>query len=219
MNFNKHWSKYKIRSVKCCSPEIKQCGPLSHVGTCWSLWIDAKYQRSCFVALLTDQNVLIKWITWWRCGQLWSSFPNPSWSTMKDSIITRQYTNHKSDKTQSWIYSITDDRSTCIHSDTRDVWLVFPSTLTVWDALKKSSVFMVMAEDDVENWLIDWLGLMSHPTHFWPYGDMMKMMNDCQSPSKGVSIHPGTTILEKHGPGGKEEEIPNSEKEKNLRPG
>ena len=45
------------------------------------------------------------------------------------------------------------------------------------------------------------------------------MIDDGLSPGKRVSIHPSTTMLEKHGPGEKEEEIQNNEKEKNLRPG
>ena len=44
------------------------------------------------------------------------------------------------------------------------------------------------------------------------------MIDDSISLGKRVSIHPGTAILEKHGPGEKEEEIENREKEKNLRP-
>ena len=43
------------------------------------------------------------------------------------------------------------------------------------------------------------------------------MIDDCQSLSKRVSTHPGTSMLEKHGPGGKAEEIQDQEKEKNLK--
>ena len=43
------------------------------------------------------------------------------------------------------------------------------------------------------------------------------MIDDSLNPGKRVSIHPGTIILENHGPGGKAEEIQGEGKEPQTR--